>query len=160
MKKGLIYLLVVFVLLSFVLTACKEKNEELESMTFVDDNIHPTKEFIIYENLEFKVTFVADSEFLQEFPFMEVGDWVTGIVRGTSSKWKDDVIEGKAEDMVSNNEELSMILTDLGSMDFKIEYTKQSGNIVALTVAFPGEGQLDQISDLLMGGMYVIKTKK
>ncbi|MCL2211484.1 MAG: hypothetical protein FWB95_06150 [Treponema sp.] len=158
MKRFMFFAITIFIILPLVFTGCKDEPEvELESMTFVDDPLGATKEFIIYENLEFKVTFVASSEFLETFPFMEIGDYVTGKVTGTTQTWKDDVIEGIASQMTSNNEELAMILNELGSMDFKIEYIKQSGNIVALKVAFPGEGELDQISDLLMGGDYYKK---
>jgi len=42
-------------------------------------------------------------------------------------------------------------------MDFKIEYMKQNDTIVAIKVEFPGEGELDKISNDLMGGTYTIK---
>ena len=156
MKKRLMFALMILVVLSFVI-GCSE-DTPLENMIFVDHINKPTKEFIIYENLTFKVTFVNDSEFLQEFPFMEIGDWVTGIVKGTTSKWKDDIIEGKAEEMTSNNEDLATILEGLGSFDFKLAYLYDSNNIVdGINVEFPGEGELDKISNTLMGGMYLRK---
>lgn len=159
MKKKFMFMLLIVVLLSFGFTGCKEDEPEtqLEKIAFVDDNFDPTKEFIIYENLTFKVTFVAESEFLNMFSFMEIGDSVTGVVKGTTSQWKDDVIEGKAEGMKSNNEELTTILNELGSMDFKLEYLKISGEIIALNVSFPGTGELDIISNTLMGGTYELK---
>ena len=158
MKRLMIFAAVVFVILPLVFSGCKEEPEvKLESMSFVDDEFDPTKEFIIYEDLTFKVKFVDDSEFLQEFPFMEIGDSVTGKVGKTKNKWKDDVITGEAQNMKSNNEELTTILDDLGSMEFEIEYKKQNGNIVTLKVTFPGEGELDKISNLLMGGTYFRK---
>jgi len=159
MKKILVILGIVL-LLPLFFSACGEP--EPESMTFIDD-YDRSREFTIYENLEFKVKFVGIpgdpdiKEIFDTFPGLGKGVTVRGKAKGTKNKWTDAIITGKAQNMKSNNKTLSGILKEIGSMEIKLEYIMQNNSIAAVNVDFPGNEELAGASKGLMGGTYLRK---
>jgi len=163
MKRLMMFVITVFVVLPLIFTSCKEEDDpQPASMTFVDDAYDVSKEFTIYENLEFKVKFVEAYEDEPAFAaYLTKGTIVSGKVR-TSSKWKDDEIIGEAYNMKASNNTLTGILKDIGSMEIVLEYDKSNdGDILAINVHFPESSDPENFmavaSESMMGGTYFLK---
>ena len=161
MKKISLFTVIILILLPFFLIGCGE--DEPESMTFIDDPGN-TRQFTINELLEFNVKFIGlpddpdIKELFETLPGLGVGGVVNGKVKGTKNKWRDAVISGSAQEMKSNNSELTGILKDLiGSIEIKLEYLKVDGSIVGVIVDFPGDEAWADASSVLMGGTYLRK---
>jgi len=162
MKRFLRFAVVILIILPVVFSGCKDP--ELENMVFVDNLSNPAKEFIIYEDCTFKVTFIKtyEMEGLQLPVDLSAGRTVNGKVN-TSNGWKDSVINGTAVEMTSNDNTLAMILAapEVDGMKIKLTYGSEMASI---KVEFPDS--TDSVSDyqsmaivsnLMMGGTYYKK---
>ena len=163
--KKIIFAIYILSLLC-ILTGCPTDTPEpdpepTKSMTFIDDLTNPSKEFLIDENLYFKVTFLSlgdldpeDLETLQQFG-LRVGLEVWGNVFDTEDSWVSDTITGKAREMRSNSEEYTTLLGDL-DLDMKFTYNWDKGEIIEVVVSFPkaDEDYFSKLSQILMGGTY------
>jgi len=141
------------------------------NMVFVDNLDNTGREFIIYDDLTFRVEISEpffdqfDEEFregLYEIQFIP-GIIVSGKVTDTQDTWLSDTITGTAIDLTCENHPPLAIIFDLIPIVVGIElsYTKDgSGEITAINVTFIPDDEEDgfaAISELLMGGTYIRK---
>ena len=152
-------------LLSFIFAGCSD-DPTPESMIFVDDLGNIGREFIIYNNLEFRVEIfeeyfeqydTSDKEALAGIGIVP-GLIVTGNVKNTNDTWTSPVITGKAGNMDANVPYVAGILVH-PDMAVKIEMTYKinNGEITGVTVDFPGGESVAGMAILLMGGPYIRK---
>ena len=142
------------------------------SMSFVDDLKNPGREFLIDQDLLFRVELFApffaeydeeDMKGFEEIGFVP-GLVVTGNVTETDNIWTDPVIEGIARNMRATNPIVNGIFTSGGGfeMGIRLTYLKEKpgepDEITAINVEFTsGDQMLVDISGQLMGGIYVRK---
>ena len=168
MKKITVFSIAILFLMG-IFTGCSNDSNDpptrLESMTFVDDLSNTGREFIIYDDLYFMVKLF--DEYFEQFEedYLEVleelriipGLIVTGIVKDTNDTWTSDTITGIAQDMSSNDNELSSLFTIVGiAVGIEMNYTKVNGEITAVDVSFTS-GDFAEFAGDLMGGPYMRK---
>ena len=163
--KKIVVLGITLVLLLGILTGCPNGNgsqPQPARMVFVDDINNPNVEFIIDENLRFRVRFIAIPPDIADLdlPGMVPGVVVSGRVMYTQNSWQDDVISGTALEMSSTGEVLRLILgeiNDEGGIDIVLTYSPGGGTILNVTVYFPNptDDFLIGASQAMMGGTYI-----
>ena len=154
MKKYKVLGILVLVLLLCVITGCStdDDDDKPASMTFVDDITNICKELIVYDNFNFKVTFITPSA-MEYAMTIRAGDTVSGKITDTGGASWNSNLSGAATQMSSSN---TMIDAAVGSMDdvaITISYVKADGAITGITLTFLGSGVPEQ-AQLLMGGTY------
>ena len=137
------------------------------NMVFVDDPINTGREFVIYNDLTFRVEIFEpffdqfdeeEREGLYEIEF-KPGIIVSGKATDTADTWLSDTITGTAIDLKClNHPPLDEIFEAMEIVvGIKLSYTKDgNGEITAINVEFTG-GTFADVSELLMGGTYYIR---
>ena len=140
--------------------------EPPNSMTFVDNLDNIGREFIIYDNLRFRVEIF--DEYFEQFDEDDIetlagigiipGLIVTGRVQDTNDTWISPTIAGKARNMDANVPFVAGIFShpDM-TVDIELTYTTNNGEISGVNVEFPGEESFVGMAVLLMGGPYIRK---
>ena len=164
MKKIALLGTIVLLLLN-IFVGCSSDSETTKSMTFVDDLSNIGREFIIYENLRFRVEFFEpyfdklDANTLRMYEQLEIvpGLVVRGRVTDTTDTWTSPSITGIARNMSSNNNGLTELfeLIEL-AVNIEMTYVINNDEIIAVNVALIGEGVAD-VAEMLMGGPYMRK---
>jgi hypothetical protein len=143
------------ILLLCVLTGCPtdDGGKTPASMTFVDNINDPAKEFIIDENLDFKVTFINPGP-TETGLTIQKGDIISGKITQTDTAWNND-LTGVAEQMTTKNPVIAGAMPEI-KVAISLAYTKVEGEITGVTVELQGDG-VAAIANTLMGGIYYKK---
>ncbi|MDR2576359.1 MAG: hypothetical protein LBC52_07965 [Treponema sp.] len=145
------------ILLLCVLTGCPtdDGGKTPASMTFVDNINNPAKEFIIDENLGFKVTFIKPDS-MEQAMSIQPSEVISGKITEADAAWNTN-LTGTATQMISTNEMINSVVTSLPPIAISLAYKKSGDAITEVTVAFPKDDSLSQQAQLLMGKTYFKK---
>jgi hypothetical protein len=164
MKKfSMLSITALAVLFVCVLTGCSSDDDGGEtpnggetpsSMTFVDNPDAPAKEFTIYSDFNFKVTFIKPNAIEDGLGIVH-GEVISGKITDADAAWNSS-LTGSAAQMSSTNATINSAVKPL-NVAVSLTYTENAGAITAVELKFTGTTSLSATAEMLMGATYYKK---